>query len=72
MRISKAIKKVGDLNITQLNHFIQLCDTAIFNYRLCIENYSPRLMERCGLPFLNRLELQRAVFINELRQRNER
>lgn len=62
MNISKALKKINDLNQQQLEHFYQLANEDVLRYKHVIRNYSPEDMEKYGLPYLRRLEAIRDEF----------
>jgi hypothetical protein len=57
-----------------LEHRIQLKKIDIDNCKICIRNYPPKMMEKYGIPQLNRLNEELNILNKELEERinNER
>lgn len=55
---SKTFKNVETFPIGKLEHLRQLAEIQVTNYKRVIQNYPPDRMERCGKPFLNKLEAE--------------
>lgn len=62
MNIRTALKKIDSLSIEELRHMSQLCEIEIINCERYIKNYNERMMERYGLPHLNRLKMRKQEF----------
>lgn len=54
------------LNATELKHYAQIIDTEIAYYKICIANYSPEDLKEYGVPYLKKLQDQRADLLNAL------
>lgn len=52
-----------------LEHQIQLKQTEIDNYRRVIQNYPLDRMNRCGKPYLQRLENELQILKNQIEDR---
>ena len=68
MTIFKALQKIDTLTKEELNHCIQRMDIEIDHHKICIKNYPPNRMERCGIPYLKRLEERRKKFLDRINQ----
>jgi hypothetical protein len=66
MNIRTALEKIDSLSIEELRHMSQLCEIEIINCERFIKNYNERMMERYGLPHLNRLKMRKSAFDNRI------
>ena len=55
--------------LKNLEHRIQLKQDEIINYKRVIENYPVDRMKKYGIPYLQKLQNELTIFINELADR---
>ena len=69
MNIDRAIKKIDQLTINELEIFVKRCDSEIAQYKRAIKNYSADKLLSTGLPFLEKLKENKRIFERELESR---